>query len=227
MSDKAKVTNQIVAYMKERIVTGAWPLGSKLPSEKELCNEFNCSRVSVRSALQRFIAIGAVESIHGKGSYLRSNDLEALDQPAEPISFSRLMDLLDFAALIWPHVCVQAAQTNRPELFQTLSDAVNRMRTLTPNQSGALAQQVDSFHRSIALSLENQTLLSTFSIILARISRYPCTDNTTTLYYGTVYYHDLLLSAMLRRDPEQIRAVVQDYFSHVKLDFYHPLPPKS
>ncbi|MGM9538412.1 MAG: winged helix-turn-helix domain-containing protein, partial [Candidatus Onthomonas sp.] len=99
MSDKAKVTNQIVAYMKEHIISGAWPVGSKLPSEKQLCNEFNCSRVSVRSALQRFIAIGAVESVHGKGSFLRSADLEALEQSSMPITYSALMDLLDFSAL--------------------------------------------------------------------------------------------------------------------------------
>lgn len=227
MSDKAKVTSQIVAYMKEHIASGAWPLGSKLPSEKELCNEFNCSRVSVRSALQRFIAIGVVESVHGKGSYLISNDLDALDQSSSSITFPRLMDLLDFAALVWPHVCAQAAQENRPELFETLGKTVAKMRALTPNQLAALAELVDSFHRSIALSLENQTLLSTFSIVLTRVSRYPCTGNTTTLYYGTVYYHDLLLSAMLRRDSEQICAVVRDYFAHVKQDFYHPLPPES
>ncbi|MGM9537384.1 MAG: FCD domain-containing protein, partial [Candidatus Onthomonas sp.] len=123
---------------------------------------------------------------------------------------------------IWPHICVQAAQQDQPQLFQDLGSTVAKMRSLTPNQSIALAQQVDTFHRTIALSLNNETLLSAFSVVLARISRYPCTNNSTTLYYGTVYYHDLLLSAMLRRDPEQIRSVVRDYFAHVKLDFYQP-----
>lgn len=220
MPKKSKVTDRIVAYMKEQSLSGAWPLGSKLPSENQLSRELNCSRLSIRSALQQFTAIGAVESIHGKGSFLRSLDLSALVQADTPVSYSDLMDLLEFSALVWPAICVSAAERNDLELFSTLGGLVRRMRSLTPNQLPALTDLVRSFHLTIAHSLSNDTLQRLFPSLLAQIESYPCTGNHSTVYYSTVYYHDLLLTAMQHRDPKRIRAVAQDYFLHVKRNFY-------
>lgn len=220
MVNKAKVTSRVVAYIREQIVSGAWVPGTKLPSENKLCSELGCSRISIRSALQQFIAIGAIESVHGKGSFLRSTDLRALGQDGIPVSHTRLMDMLDFAALVWPGICTRAAQQNRPEVFQTLSEVVTQMRALTPSQMPVLCALVDSFHRTIALSLENDTLMQAFTYLLNQIDSYPCNGNPTTVYYGSIYHHDLLLTAMRNGDPERIRTAVQDYFNHVKHDFY-------
>lgn len=227
MPKKSKVTDRIVAYMKGQILSGAWPLGSKLPSENQLCRELNCSRLSIRSALQQFTAIGAVESIHGKGSYLRSLDLSALVQADTQISYPDLMDLLDFAALLCPSVCVSAAERNDLELFSALSGLVRQMRSLTSNQMPALADLVNKFHQTITRSLSNDTLQRIFPLVLAQIESYPCTGNHTTVYYSTVYYHDLLLTAMQHRDPERIRTVAQDFFLYVKRNFYRAPAPSD
>lgn len=220
MSEKAKVTNQIVSYIKAHILNGSWALGDKLPSESQLCNQFQCSRVTVRSALQRFIAIGAIQSVRGKGSYLIATNLDALEQTSDTISFHHLIDLMDFAVLVWPQICVQAALENRSGLLQTLQNTVDKMRALTPSQTQALWPLVDAFHSSIATSLNNRTLQDTFSAVLSQLVRYPCSENVSTCYYGTVYYHDLLLSAMQRGDAERIQSVVRDYLTHAKLNFY-------
>lgn len=220
MAKTGKVVDRVVSYMKAQILSGAWPLGSKLPSENQLCLDLNCSRSSIRSALQQFSAIGAVESVHGKGSFLRSTDLRALGQKDEPISYPDLIDLLDFAALVWPSVCVSAAERNDLELFCSLNELVRQMRCLTSNQIPALAELTGAFHQTIARSLSNDTLQQIFSWVLTQIASYPCTGNHATVYYSNVYYHDLLLTAMQHRNPERICAVINDYFLRVKHDFY-------
>lgn len=220
MAKKANVTNRVIAYIREQIVSGAWPLGSKLPSENQLCHELGCSRISIRSALQQFIAIGAVESVHGKGSFLRSNDLHALDQPDEPVSYDELMDLLDFAQLAWPCACIQAAERDDAVLFQSLYSIVEQMRTTPSTQHEVLASLVYSFHQTIALSLSNNTLQHIFSATINTISRYPCTGNPSTVYYGSIYHHNLLLAAMKQKNPARIRMAVIDYITHIKHDFY-------
>ena len=42
---------EIARRLKDRIQSGTYPPGQKLPSEAELCREFSASRLSVRSAL--------------------------------------------------------------------------------------------------------------------------------------------------------------------------------
>lgn len=220
MTKKANVTNRAVAYIRGKILSGEWPLGSKLPSENQLCKELGCSRISIRSALQQFIAIGAIESIHGKGSFLRANDLQLLGQVDQPASYEAIMDLLDFAALTWPAICIKAAELADRRLLETLSEIVQQMRSLSLNEMSSLVRLVRSFHQSIALSLKNETLNKTFSAVFSLLEHSPCTGNLNTVYYGIIYHHNILLTAMESKDAKRIRLAVLDYFAHIKNDFY-------
>lgn len=76
----ASVYEQVLANIKN----GVWKSGDKLPSESELCNILQVSRVSVRSALQRLQTLGLIEIRRGKGSFVRS--------PEELFDFSNFND---------------------------------------------------------------------------------------------------------------------------------------
>ncbi len=54
------VTAQVVSYLRERITSGDWAVGEPIPSETRLVSELGVSRASVRSAIQYFIALGAL-----------------------------------------------------------------------------------------------------------------------------------------------------------------------
>ena len=62
MIQRNNVTEQIIAYCKRQIRSGAWIVGEKIPSENQLCAELGVSRASIRSALKELIGIGALES---------------------------------------------------------------------------------------------------------------------------------------------------------------------
>jgi DNA-binding GntR family transcriptional regulator len=59
---------QIARKLTEGIVSGKFPLGALLPSEKELCEEFNASRHTVREALRELLDIGLVSRRKGVGT---------------------------------------------------------------------------------------------------------------------------------------------------------------
>jgi GntR family transcriptional regulator len=60
---------QIAASLRREIADGAFEPSGRLPSEAELTARFGVSRVTVRLALARLEAEGAIERRQGKGSY--------------------------------------------------------------------------------------------------------------------------------------------------------------
>ena len=57
---------------------GSLKPGDKLPTQKELCTQFNTSHMTVRRALDELIKEGAIRSVRGKGLYV-SNPTLATD----------------------------------------------------------------------------------------------------------------------------------------------------
>ena len=93
MIQKTNVTEQIVAYYKQQILNGTWKVGEKIPSENQLCGELGVSRASIRSAVKELIGLGVLESMHGKGTFLIDDMLDAQEDCAperngSPRSFS-------------------------------------------------------------------------------------------------------------------------------------------
>ena len=64
---------QIKDSLEDSIRSGKYPEGTKLPSEKTLCEEFKVSRITVRQALDLLENKGMIYSVHGKGTFVKAN----------------------------------------------------------------------------------------------------------------------------------------------------------
>jgi GntR family transcriptional regulator len=62
---------QLSALLRDRINTGDYPPGEKLPSEAEMVDEHGVSRDVVRRALAALRAEGLVSSAQGRGTFVR------------------------------------------------------------------------------------------------------------------------------------------------------------
>lgn len=62
---------QIAEILTLGIRSGKYQPGDKLPSENELCQEYAVSRMTVRLALSQLIQQGLVQSVHGKGTFVK------------------------------------------------------------------------------------------------------------------------------------------------------------
>jgi GntR family transcriptional regulator len=61
---------QLEELLESRILTGVWAPDDRLPSERELCEEFNVSRAVVRPALEILERQGRVIRVQGKGTFV-------------------------------------------------------------------------------------------------------------------------------------------------------------
>lgn len=65
--------SKIATALRERILTGEWEGGEKLPTEKALCEQFHTSRITVRHALKILEEEKLVQRRQGSGTFVNAN----------------------------------------------------------------------------------------------------------------------------------------------------------
>lgn len=128
---KQNVVNEVFEQIKEKLLDGSWRAGCRLPSEAELTTSFNVSRVSVRSAVQRFRDLGIVVTRQGSGSYVSDNFIpQMLNNDARPImhlSHEEFHDMMIFRQTV-EFKCVELAVIHATdEDILLLEQALNNM----------------------------------------------------------------------------------------------------
>jgi GntR family transcriptional regulator, regulator for abcA and norABC len=63
----------IIDYIKDQITNGTWPIGSRLPSQRELAKQFGVNRSTVITALDELAADGLIEGRLGMGTVVLNN----------------------------------------------------------------------------------------------------------------------------------------------------------
>ena len=65
---RGRVADQILDDLRDRILSGALPDGTKLPAERLLAAQYGVSGATVREAVRALSAMGLINSKHGSGS---------------------------------------------------------------------------------------------------------------------------------------------------------------
>ncbi len=64
------ISERILSDITERIVSGEWPPGSRVPFEHELAETYRCSRMTVNKAMTRLARSGLIERRRRSGSFV-------------------------------------------------------------------------------------------------------------------------------------------------------------
>ncbi len=99
---KLLISDEIYNKLLEKILSGYWPVGERLPSEKQLCEMFSASRVSVRAALQKLQANDLIVTRQGVGSVIKapSHDFEASSFTKSNLSEESFKQFIEFRAML-------------------------------------------------------------------------------------------------------------------------------
>ncbi len=67
--------SQITGYFLAAINEGRYREGDKLPTEQDICEMFDVSRITARKAVQELVDLGKVERKQGKGTFILSSQV--------------------------------------------------------------------------------------------------------------------------------------------------------
>lgn len=211
MDNKMTVINRIINYINKNIDSGAWPVGQKIPSENSLCETLSVSRVSVRSALQQYIALGILKSYHGKGTYVLKDDLSifGLGKTSRD-SIYDMEQVLEFRSMIEPEIAANAAKNATPEIVQELQELLNKMRdSIGDNTSFVRYDMI--FHEILCKATKNVVLQDVMSDIFQKKQEIHLKLNEAVGYYGGMYYHVLLLKAIQEHDAKHAKMLMYEH----------------
>lgn len=93
--------SQVMEKIRQKIISGEYPVNSKLPNEFELSEQFSVSRVTLRKAIKGLAEDGLVEKIQGVGTFVRKPQKvkRIISSPAAE-SFSQIAEKEGFKASV-------------------------------------------------------------------------------------------------------------------------------
>lgn len=162
---KEKLSNLIFTQLEEMIKQGEYGEGEKLPSENELASFFSVSRVPIREAMSRLVSVGYIESIQGKGSYVRRRDAADAFKQFSYGAFTRkdLFDLLEMRTLLEIEAAGFSAVRHTEEDLQAVKKALDDFQEITSNGKTIGMRADYNFHKAIIQSTGNNYMIQTFN----------------------------------------------------------------
>ena len=114
---------QIQNYVFDKIKSGEYPLGSKIPSETELAELFSVSRVTANKAIKEMSVMGVLDRVRGRGTFVCSDQRISTESRAFAsvmkldICGSRKHQLVQFKVIKAYPELAEKAQVSEDELF--------------------------------------------------------------------------------------------------------------
>lgn len=66
-----KLYFQLLEILKGQIEQDSWKVGSQIPTEDQLCGQYNVSKATVRLAITELVSLGYLMKFQGKGTFVR------------------------------------------------------------------------------------------------------------------------------------------------------------
>jgi GntR family transcriptional repressor for pyruvate dehydrogenase complex len=128
---KPPLSKEVETQLRASITSGIYKPGDKLPAERELVDQFQVSRVTVRDALRDLQSLGLISVKRGvnAGAYVSEPSPQPITQSIQnliqmkKVNFAHLIELRLY---IEPDVARTAAQVRTSEDLDTLSELLDR-----------------------------------------------------------------------------------------------------
>lgn len=140
----------IVDLIEASINSGKFPVGSRLPPERELAQQYNVSRPTIREAIIALEVRGKVEVKTSSGVYVLESDKS--NKPSKKVN---AFEVTQARALVEGEVAALAAQGITEEELEQLN------QTLVDMEQGKDVEAADkTFHKIIANATRNEAMIS-------------------------------------------------------------------
>ncbi|HET7089445.1 MAG TPA: FadR/GntR family transcriptional regulator [Anaerolineae bacterium] len=161
-----RASKDVVAQVEQAIFSGRLSPGDRLPSERELAEQFGLSRITVRDALRILESNGLIEIKVGAsgGAFVREPNFDPLrNSLSSMLKFKKasILELAEARKVIETATAELATQRATPEDLQALRSAVEAARQSLDTGDLYYMPHSVSFHIALAQAAKNSVLYLT------------------------------------------------------------------
>ncbi|MCR1785274.1 FadR family transcriptional regulator [Nocardioides carbamazepini] len=211
------LADQVAEALLERIRSGEWALGAKLPAETTLGPQLGVGRSTVREAIRQLAGLGVLQTRQGAGVFVVSLDVDE--------DWDLVLRRVDITTVLEARISIESEAAALAAERRTPSD-IRRMRSALEHRAGArstIEELVDAdlaFHRSILSASHNEILVGLFDDFTPRQRQAMVEMLRIHHEFGSDEDHGAhaqVLEAIVARDPERARALSRDDLKSLKL----------
>lgn len=204
---QSKITQKIISQIRTAILEGKLKPGDKLPTEKNLVEEFQVSKQTLRESLRALEHMGLIDVRKGVGggAFIVEVDIEVAKESLANYLYFKDMTiehLSDFRRLIEPEAAKIAARNisgDKLEALRLLNDSARN--NLKMNRVRAAAQDEFNFHRFIADLTGNPILILFLDFVESMLGDFKDVLKPDAEFFETVLdSHDRIYEAIKNRD---------------------------
>jgi GntR family transcriptional regulator, transcriptional repressor for pyruvate dehydrogenase complex len=168
------LTDKAISRIRELILSGELPPGSRLPPEQQLAAELGLSRNLTREAVKALEVARVLEIRRGAGTYVTSLEpavlLQGLGAAVELLRGDTLLELTEVRRLFEPVATAVAATRITMDELGEVGRHLDAMRA-AKDDVRLLNDHDAAFHRAVIAATGNQTLITLLEGISSRTVR--------------------------------------------------------
>jgi len=220
MSGK-RLYRTVVEKMLVLIDSGEYPVGSRLPPERELAERFNVSRPTIREAVIALEAKGRIAVKGGSGMYVS----DAVAKKKITSGVASPFELMEARVVVEGEVAALAASMITSEELESLRDVLVDMAKENKQEELGADSADRKFHSIIARATNNRVLAvmvenlwtAQEDLHYIRVAHQAvCMEDIQT----RLEEHQMIYNALANQDPQAARAAMRQHFTRT-IDALH------
>ena len=222
LPSSSRLYEQIVVQIEKSVLDGILHPGDKLPSEREMCEQYGVSRTVIREAIRALNEKGLTDIQPGRGTFIANdtsvamrNSLGLMVRVAQEATQSELVQI---RSILEPEIAALAALNATEDDIALLRIAVTKMDgSLHDSEQFIRADQ--NFHLQLARATQNNLIPLLLDPIVDLLWEQ---RKRIFLVAGGAergqYHHKRILQAIADGDAEAGRQFMREHLEQVRID---------
>jgi len=213
-----RLYEEIVEQIKRLLTEGKLKPGDKLLAERDMAEQFQVSRASVREAIRTLEMLGIIDIRPGEGTFIRDTETDDIIRPLAmflAVERSSLLDMFEMRRIFETATAGMAAQRATEEELDQIEAMLENMRERLNVQDPARGEEFDAaFHYAVAEATHNSLLTKLFKTVSEEFAKANSVARRQLYQSGEenaqkiIDQHTEILDAIRARSPEAASAAM-------------------
>jgi DNA-binding FadR family transcriptional regulator len=207
---RSSLVEQVAHQIETLIESKTWPVGTRIPPEMELMEQFGVSRNTLREAIRAHVHAGLLQTKQGSGTYVRAKTVLGVSFQKR-LETSTLLETLEVRHAFEREAAWLAAERHTEDEAAHIQKCLKACKEAADLHSFAEADI--ALHHAIIVASHNRILIGLYTSLADSLhaSVHDLTD--MNLHPGA---HEALVQAIMERQPEKAAAIVSEDINHLK-----------